>query len=271
MGWTAPSTRTLRRDLVKGNKNDGNDAQAIVEAAQRPTMRFVPVKTIEQQDIQSLHRARSRLVNDRTGLVSQMRAILAERGIVFPKSITRARRQIPLILADQDKELSAMTRSLLVDLLEQLSDLDRRIGLMDRRILCVFRTLEPCQRLAKISGVGPMTATAMVAAIGDGSDFNNGRHLAAWLGLVPRQHASGDRNRLYGISKRGDKHLRTMLIHGARAVVRTAPAKTDARHQWVQAVRERRGVNRTIVAVANKNARIIWSLLAKNQRYRVVN
>jgi transposase len=144
-------------------------------------MRFVPVKTIEQQDIQSLHRARSRLVNDRTGLVSQMRAILAERGIVFPKSITRARRQIPLILADQDNELSAMTRSLLVDLLEQLSDLDRRIGLMDRRILCVFRTLEPCQRLAKIGGVGPITATAMVAAIGDGSDFKNGRHLAAWL------------------------------------------------------------------------------------------
>jgi transposase len=256
------------KPFVKGNKNDGNDAQAIAEAAQRPTMRFVPVKTVEQQDIQSLHRVRSRLVNNRTGLVSQMRGILAERGIVFPKSITRARREIPRIVSDSSRDLSGIARELLRDLLEQLGELDRRIALMDRRLDSVFRASEPCQRLAKISGVGPMTATAMVAAIGDGSDFKNGRHLAAWLGLVPRQHSSGDRQCLYGISKRGDKHLRTMLIHGARAVVRIAPTKTDYRHQWVQEVRERRGVNRTIVAVANKNARIIWSILAKNEHYR---
>lgn len=256
------------KPFVKGNKNDGNDAQAIVEAAQRPTMRFVPVKTIEQQDIQSLHRARSRLVNNRTGLVSQMRGILAERGIVFPKSITRARREIPRIVRDLTQELSSLCRELLSDLLEQLAQLDARIASMDRRIATVFRDSEPCQRLAEISGVGPMTATAIVAAIGNGSDFKNGRHLAAWLGLVPRQHSSGERHRLYGISKRGDKHLRTMLIHGARAVVRIAPTKNDYRHKWVQALRERRGVNRTIVAVANKNARIIWSVLAKNEHYR---
>ena len=259
------------KPFVKGNKNDGNDAEAICEAMQRPNMRFVPIKTVEQQDIQSLHRIRTRLVNERTGLVCQIRGILAERGIVFAKSITRARREFPVIAQDLNNPLTPTLRMMMGELIEELRVLDERIRTMDRHIDAVFRANEACQRIACIEGVGPKTATAFVAAVGDPAEFKNGRHFAAWLGLVPRQHSSGDRFQLMGISKRGDKYLRTLLVHGARAVLRTAPKKNDHKHQWALQLAARRGAAKAIVAIANKMARVIWVLLAKKQDYCPAN
>ena len=249
-------------------KNDRNDAKAIAMALRQPDMRFVPKKTIAQQDIQSLHRARRRLVNHRTALVSQMRGLLLDRGIAIGVSITRARQALPEIIADLDNELTPLCREVLSTLLEMFRSLDQRVRWFDRKISEVFRNNEACRRIAAIPGVGPMTATAIVAAVGDGREFDNGRHMAAWLGLVPRQHSSGDRRVLLGISKRGDKHIRTMLVHGGRAVVRTATRKHDPFSRWVNMLRERRGAARAIVAVANKNARIIWAMLNNKQEFR---
>ena len=243
------------KPFVKGNKNDGNDAEALCEAVQRPNMRFVPLRTVEQQDVQALHRARQRLVNHRTALITQMRGLLLDRGIAFGKCASRARRMIPQILEDADNGLTALFRETLADLYAFWREIDLRIASFD-------------QRIAQVEGVGPKTATALVAAVGNAREFKNGRHLAAWLGLVPRHCASGDRRHLFGISKHGDQHLRTLLIHGARAVVRTASSKSGPRYAWVQALQKRRGTNRTIVAVANKNARILWALLAKGESYR---
>jgi transposase len=257
------------KPFVRRQKNDGNDAEAICTAARQPHMRFVPKKTIEQQDIQTLHRARQRLVNHRTALVSQIRGMLLDRGITIGVSITRARRAIPEILSGQQPELTELAREAISELYDLFQDLDRRIRSFDQKIERVFRASEPCQRIARIKGVGPKTATAMIAAIGDGSEFQNGRHLAAWLGLVPRQHSSGDRHVLMGISKRGSQPLRAMIVHGARAVVRTAPGKADPANQWVNQLRERRGFNRATVAVANKTARIIWAVLRTGEPYRV--
>jgi transposase len=207
-------------------------------------------------------------VNHRTALISQMRAMLLDRGIVFGKSASRARRLIPRIVADEEAGLSGLAREMLASLVEFLRQLDERIEDFDRRIGQVFRQSQPCQRIAKVAGVGPKTATAIVAAVGNGRDFKNGRHMAAWLGLVPRHRASGDRLVMGGITKHGDQHLRTLLVHGARAVVRTSTRKTDAGSRWVNGLVERRGTNRAIVAVANKNARIIWALLARGGEYR---
>jgi transposase len=256
------------KPFIRGNKNDGNDAAAICEAVQRPQMRFVPAKTIEQQDVQTLHRARQRLVNHRTAVICQIRGILLDRGIVFGPSATRVRRLVPTILMDPANALSPMTRETLAELLDLLRELDRRVKTFDRRIEQVFRASPVCQRLAAVEGVGPKTATAIVAAVGNGRDFKNGRHMAAWLGLVPRHRASGDRLTMGSISKRGDQQLRTLLVHGARAVVRTAIRKSDPKSQWVNALVQRRGVTRAIVAVANKNARILWALLAHGHEYR---
>ena len=256
------------KPFVRRQKNDGNDAEAICVAARQPHMRFVPTKSIEQQDIQALHRARQRMVNHRTAVVSQIRGLLLDRGFAFAKSITRARRIIPEILSDLDNELTDLAREAVGELHDLMLDLDRRIASFDRKIERVFRSSEVCQRIARIKGVGPKTATALIAAIGDGAEFKNGRHLAAWLGLVPRQYSSGDKRVMMGISKRVSQHLRTLLVHGGRAVVRTATNKTDPLNQWVNQLRERRGYNRTAVAVANKNARIIWAVLRSGEPYR---
>lgn len=256
------------KPFVRRQKNDGNDAEAICTAARQPHMRFVPRKSIEQQDIQTLHRARQRLVNHRTAVVCQIRGLLLDRGIAIGVSITRARRAIPEILSSPQPELTDLAREAIGELYDLFCDLDRRIRFFDQKIERVFRASEPCQRIARIKGVGPKTATALVAAIGDGSEFQNGRHLAAWLGLVPRQHSSGDRHVLMGISKRGSQPLRAMIVHGARAVVRTAPGKTDPANQWVNQLRERRGFNRATVAVANKTARVIWAVLRTGEPYR---
>jgi transposase len=256
------------RPFGRGQKNDGNDAEAICTAVQQPNMRFVPGKTTEQQDIQAFHRARQRLVNHRVALISQMRGLLLERGIAIAKSASRAERVIPQLLGGPTSDMTDLTREIIGTLYAFLLQINEKIRYFDKKIDRVFLDSPACQRIAKIIGVGPKTATAMVAAVGDGADFKNGRHMAAWMGLVPRQHSSGDRTVLLGISKRGGQHLRTLLVHGGRAVVRTAHKKSDPGSNWVNQLRERRGYNRAAVAVANKNARIIWALLRHGDEYR---
>ena len=256
------------KPYVKTNKNDSNDAEAICEAVSRPSMRFVPTKNIEQQDIQAVHRVRERLVHERTALVNQTRGILREYGIFIPVGIRPLRNQIPEILEDAQNELTALTREIIADQYACLCELDRHIDTYNQRINTIFRSNELFQRLSTIEGVGPMTATALVAAVGDAKTFQNGRHLAAWLGLVPRQHSSGERHRLLGISKRGNTYLRTLLIHGARSVLQRCDSRTDARGRWLQGVKARRGFNRACVALANKNARILWALMARGESYR---
>lgn len=252
----------------RNQKNDSNDAEAICTAVQQPNMRFVPRRSVEQQDVQALHRARQRLVNHRTALASQMRGFLRDRGVVFPRNIGQLRRMVPQILEDGENGLSASVRETIAELFDFLREIDRRVAVFDRRIEATFRVSALAQRIARIEGVGPKISTAVVAAVGDGREFKNGRHMAAWLGLVPRQHSSGERTQLFGISKRGDQHLRTLIVHGARAVVRTAARKSDPKSLWVNQLRERRGFNRAVVAVANKNARVIWAVLRREEPYR---
>lgn len=256
------------KPFVKGQKNDSNDAQAIAVALMQPTMQFVPTKNTEQQDIQALHRARQRIVNHRTATVCQIRGLLLDRGITIGAAVSRVKRAVPLILEDAVNGLSERMRRTIAELYDLMIDLERRIRFFDGEIEQVFRNSEDCQRISKIKGVGPKTATAIIAAIGDGKEFKNGRHFAAWLGLVPRQRSSGDRQVLMNITKRGDQHLRTLLIHGARAVVRTSECQDNRFNQWIIGLKERRGFNKATVAVANKNARIIWSVLRNNTEYR---
>lgn len=207
-------------------------------------------------------------MNHRTALVSQMRGLRLNSGVTIGVSISRARRAIPMIFADLTNGLTGMKREITAELYAFLGQIDLRIKAFDRCIEVVFRANAACQRIARICGVGPETATAMNAAVGEGAEFKNSRHLAAWMGLVPRQHSSGNRQILMGISKRGDQHLRTLLVHGARSVVRVPAGKTDALNRWINSLRERGGVNRAIVAVANKNDRIIWAMLRKGMEFQ---
>jgi transposase len=258
------------KPYVKSNKNDALDAEAICEAVQRPSMRFVPVKSIEQQDIQSLHRVRSQLIARRTAPANQIRGLLLEYGMVVPKGIAHVRKAIPGMLEDAENSLTSLFRELLNELYEELVHLDERIASVEAKLTAISVQHEDCQRLLTIPGVGLLTATALIAAIGDISVFKNGRQLAAWLGLVPRQHSTGGKATLLGISKRGDSYLRTLLIHGGRSLVRTAHRRSDQRKCWIDDVRQRRGENISNVAVANKNARIAWVLLTKKENYRAV-
>ena len=255
------------KPYVKSNKSDRNDAEAICEATGRPSMRFVSLKSGEQLTIQATHRIRSRLVANRTAMVNQIRGILAEFGIVVARNLASLRRRLPEILDAEAGSLDAMTRSLIIDLREELAEIDKRISAYDRRIRQLCSLNEACQRLSRIEGIGPVTATALVAAAGDAKVFKNGRQFAAWLGLVPRHHSSGGRVRLLGISKRGDRYLRTLLIHGARSALVRCGRKTDGRSLWLQKLRERRNPNVAAVALANKNARIAWALLSRGEDY----
>lgn len=215
------------KPYVKGNKNDYNDAEAIVEAAQRPNMRFVPIKTIEQQDIQNFHRQRERIKKERTALVNQVRGLLAEYGVVINKGVAAVRKRLPEILEDAENDLTALTRELFVELLEELQALDQRFEQCGQRIESLNQENDICRRLDEVLGIGPITASATYAAAGDGKDFVNGRHFSAWLGLVPGQRTTGGKIVLLGISKRGNTYLRTLFIHGARAVLRHSANKTD--------------------------------------------
>ncbi len=254
------------KPYVKSNKNDVADAEAICEAVGRPNMRFVPIKTIEQQDIQSLHRIRERLVKTRTALANEIRGLLVEYGIVIPKGITRLRKELVEVLAKA--QLTAMSQESFGSLVAELRELDERIATYESKIKMIHENHPVSKRLATIPGVGPLTATALIAAVSDPSLFKNGRGLAAWLGLVPRQHSTGGKDLLLGISKRGDVYLRRLLIHGARAVLFHSGKKQDRLSLWAKKVMERRGLNRAAVALANKNARMIWVLMSRNEEFK---
>jgi len=258
----------LVRPYRKGNKNDPNDAAAICEALTRPSMRFVPVKRQAQQDIQALHRVREQLLKSRTALVNQARGLLGEYGIVAPGGIAKLRRLLVELLADPAaRGLSGLLSETLVQIAERLPFIDQRIASYDLRIERVFAADERCRRLDKVAGVGPLVATAMVSAVGNAREFKSGRELAGWLGLVPRQYSSGNRELLLGISKRADRYLRTLLIHGARAALCRVERKQDWRSLWANRLRLKRGFNVAAVALANKNARVIWALLARGDNY----
>ena len=256
------------KPYVQSQKNDPNDAAGICEAVERPRMRSVPVKSVPQQDMQALHRIRERQIKARTALLNQIRGLLMEYGIVIPQRASQVRHKVPYILEDAENGLTATAREWLQALAEELQALDQRIAATDRHIERLFAADEACQRLAQLAGIGPLTATALVAAVGDATDFKNGRQFAAWLGLVPRQHSTGGKTTLLGMTKRGNRYLRTLLIHGARAVLRVVDRKTDPRSRWLQGVKARRGKHCASVAQANKTARIAWALLAKGDHYR---
>ena len=256
------------KPYVKSNKSDANDAEAICETISRPGMRFVELKTVQQQELQALHRVRSGLVGERTGLANRIRGLLTEFGVVMPRQLAQVRRGLPWVLEDGENGLSGALRGLLEGLRADLERLDERIGELDRLIHQAVREDPACERLAAIEGIGPLTASALVAAVGTGKAFANGRGMAAFLGLVPRQHGSGGKAGLGAISKRGDPYLRTLLIHRARSVLLHAARKTDARSRWLQSLMARRHRNVAAVALANKNARIAWALLAHEQSYR---
>jgi transposase len=257
------------KPYVKGNKNDTNDAEAICEAVSRPNMRFVTIKTVAQQDVQSVHRIRSELVKQRTAKGNQIRGLLAEYGVVINKRIDVLRKALPSIFEDTENGLSADLRTLLEELRQDLIALDERVLVVTEKINVLAKADEDAQRLLKIPGIGPMTATAIISAIGNGKQFKCGRDLAAWLGLTPKQHSSGGKERLLGISKRGDAYLRTLLIHGARAVLRVSETKNDSLNCWLQKLCSRRNKNIAAVALANKNARIIWAILTKKTDYKM--
>ncbi len=256
------------KPFVRGNKNDYNDAQAIAEAAQRPTMRFVPIKTLAQQDIQNVHRQRERIKKERTALVNQIRGLLAEYGIVINKSITAVRRALPIILDDTGNELSVLARAFFAESLEELRAIEQRFDICGQRIKASNKENEVCKRLNDIHGIGPIIASATYAAAGDGKEFKNSRHFPAWLGLVPGQHSSGDKPVLLGISKRGNTYLRTLYIHGARSVLRHSINKTDRFSRWALSLQARIGFNKACVAIANKLARIAWVIMARGETYK---
>jgi transposase len=247
----------------KSSKNDGNDAEAICEAAARPNMRFVPVKSAEQQAILSLHRVRQGFIEQRTATINRIRGLLAEFGVVLPQRAEQVRRAAVAVA----EELPVLARDAIADLRAHLSYLDERIARYERQLVELARQQEAAVRIQRLPGVGPLTASAITASISDGHEFANGRQFAAWLGLVPRQYSTGGKPRLGRITKRGDAYLRTLLMLGARAVLQSAGHKTDRLSRWAMALRARRGYHRAIIAVAAKNARIIWALLANHREF----
>ena len=255
------------KPYVKTNKNDAGDAEAICEAVGRPNMRFVPVKNVEQQAVLSLHRARQGFVKTRTAQANQIRGLLAEYGIVIPQGIGHITKRLPGILEDGENDLPGAFRLLLQRLGDHLKELDRHVGELEIQIQTWHRESDASRNLARIPGIGPITASALVASIGDAKSFENGRQLAAWLGLVARQHSTGGKPKLLGISKRGDTYLRTLLIHGARAVIRAAEHKPSYEGSWLARLIGRRNKNVAAVALANKNARTVWALLANDRTY----
>ena len=256
------------KPYVKTNKHDAADAEAICEAVSRPSMRFVPLKNGDQQAVLSVHRARQSFVKARTAQANQIRGLLAEYGIVIPQGIGSIVRRLPEILEDGENELPGMFRQLRQRLGEHLKALDRQVGELDAQIQGWHRANAASCKLAEIPGLGPLTASALVASIGDAKSFANGRQLAAWLGLVPRQHSSGGKPTLLGISKRGDGYLRMLLIHGARAVIRVTDRQLEPAESWLKRLIGRRHKNVAAVALANKNARMAWALLAHDREFQ---
>lgn len=248
----------------KSGKNDGNDAEAICEAVGRPSMRFVPVKSVEQQALLSLHRIRQGFVEERTATSNRIRGLLAEFGIVLPLKIAELRRGA----ARAAETLPPLARHGIEDLLEHMRSLDTRITTYERELEHLARANETAMRLMTIGGVGPLTALATVASVGHAHEFRNGRQFAAWLGLVPRQWSTGGKSRLGKITKRGDAYLRTLLVLGARAVLQMAARRDDKLSRWALALKARCGYHKAVVAIAAKNARIMWALLARGNTFK---
>jgi transposase len=255
------------RPYVKAQKNDDRDAEAIAEAATRPTMRFVPVKSQEQSDLQSLHRARERLVGDRTALVNHLRALLLERGLIVAKGRAKLRNEVEEFLADAAPELSPRIRTLVAELVEEWNRLDAGIKAFDAEFVALARADPAMRRLSTVPGIGPINATALVAAVGDARAFGKGRDLAAWLGLVPRQATTGGKPRLLGISKRGNRYLRKNLVHGARAVLPKLAERDTPIGRWLRDLLARQHKNVVVVALANKLARICWAVLSGDRGF----
>lgn len=255
------------KPYVKSNKNDARDAEAICEAMSRPSMRFVSVKTVEQQDIQATHRIRAELISQRTAKANQIRGLVAEYGLVTPVHLDRLRKAIPLWLEDAENGLSDAFRRLLNGVWCDLTRLDHRIAELDREINTLAETHPDAKRLLQLCGVGPVVATALVATVGDATQYANGRQMAAALGLTPRQHSSGNKDRLLGITKRGDSYLRCVLIHGARSALRFAKRKDDRLSRWATQLATRRHPNVVAVALANKTVRIAWAMLTSESDY----
>lgn len=256
------------KPYVKSGKNDANDAEAICEAASRPTMRYVTVKSAEQQASQSVHRIRSRLIRARTALLNEIRGLLGEFGRVAARPGIASTRALLQQALDESDKLPGELNELLMLLQDELQQQDRRVKQLDEMLQRQVAADERVQRLLKIEGVGPISATAIVASVGDARQFRSARQFAAWLGLVPSQHSSGGKERLGGISKKGDSYLRMLVIHGARAALNACKNKVDRRSEWVNQLQARRNTNIATVALANKNARIIWAILSRGESYQ---
>lgn len=249
------------KPFLQRQKNDANDAIAIAEASQRPTVRQVPLKSIEQQDLQAMHRIRDRLVNQKTRLICQARAFLQEYGIVLRNGVGNFKKQLPNVLSDDENELSPVARELLLSLGDELSELEGRIKSISRRIEAWACRSDIAQRVMSIPGIGALSATALIAAIGDGKQFKKARDLPAWLGLVPSQHSTGGKTKLGGISKRGNAYIRRLLIHGARSCLLHVKRDQDTLGIWMNTMLLRMHSNKVVVALANKLARIAWVVL----------
>lgn len=257
------------KPYVKTNKNDYADAAAIVEAGTRAHMHFVPPKTIEQQDIQSVHTVRESFMCKRNAIANQIRGLLAERGLIIPAGISYIKSEVPDMIEDAENELSMSIREILFDLYQEFFHLDRKVKDYDQKLKKLFDQHEACQTIAKVGGIGFITATAIYAVMGkDTSHFKRGRHFSAYLGLVSKHTGTGGKNKLMGISKRGNSYLRKLLIQGAKSVVRYADKKQDKYSRWVSSITKRKGPNVAAVAVANKNARVIWAMLHYNTEYQ---
>jgi transposase len=256
------------KPYVDGNKNNRHDAAAICEAMSRPAMRFVQPKTTAQQDMQTLHRARALLVRDLTALSNQIRGLLHEYGIVMRKGAATLRRVVPALLTGDDARITAVLKAVVAEQFERFTYLALRLDRYDREIGGLCKQDQRCQRLLKVPGIGPLSATALVAALGNGHEFKNGRHFSAYLGLVPGHSNTGDHTVMLPITKRGNRYLRTLLIHGGRAAVYAARRRSDPRSLWLNRLREISCPNVAAVALANKNARVAWALLRYGEDYR---
>jgi transposase len=255
------------KPFLVGNKNDRNDAVAIAEAALRPKARFVAIKTLEQQDIQSLDRIRERLVKHRTAVINQLRGLLSEYGVIISKGPRHVKAEIPRILEDAENALTVSARRFIHDLHAEIQQLDERIHTVEQDSLALINTNSNYQLLLSARGIGPVTATSLIASVNDANQFKNGRAMAAWIGLAPKQYSSGDSTTMGGMSKRGNFYLRKLFIHGARAVANWSKNKTDKFSLWIQELFKRMHPCKAIVAIANKIARIAWAILAKQEKY----
>ena len=256
------------KPYVKSQKNDAADAAAICEAASRRHMRFVALKDVEQQSVQAIHTVRSGFIKQRTAISNQIRGLLAEFGVVIPVGLSTLRSQVPVIVQDQDNGVPVMVKTLIGTLLDQVKLMDDQIAQLDCQIRQWALRNEAAKRLQQVSGIGPISASALVAGVGNARQFANARQMAAWMGLVPRQHSSGGKTVLLGITKRGDKYLRTLLIHGARAALLAYQRNPATMPERIKNLLARKHPNVACVALANRNARIAWALLAKGDHYR---